>query len=360
MQGIADRSSVTSHRLMSIALMLLAVLLMSGCSTLRNMIGGSAPEPTATDEPRALIATFTPTPILTNTPVPPPTNTLAPVAVAPAEDQAPADDDASADSGADAVEEEAAPTEEPTPTEAPAVEPILSITSPSNVRSGPGTGYSIVGAANPGDQFNIIGKSPDNAWWQICCVGTQEGWVFGQLAQAQNAESVQVAQNIPQPPPATNTPVPPPPTAAPAPTQPPAPAPAADPCVGIGGDGCKWKLREGPSFGASGNELKIQLGFFHGGRGDEAQGSYFIVLTKDGQNVGVPDSVRSRVKDKQSGSLGPYNYEFKTGTGSLPGNTVAGNYEMWVLDGNGERDSRNIQFSVPDGQGLVWMILDQN
>lgn len=356
MQGIADRSSVKPHRWVSIALLLLTVVLISGCSTIRNMIGSSAPEPEATEIPRSLIATFTPTPILTNTPVPPPTNTIAPVAQAPAPEEG-------AEPEPDAADSEApAPTEEPEPTATPAVAPQLSITSPSNIRSGPGTGYSIVGAANPGDQFDIVGKSPDNAWWQICCVGAAQGWVFGELAQAQNAESVQVAQNIPEPPPATNTPVPVPPTAVPAPaaTEPPAPAPASDPCVGIGGDGCKWKKREGPSFGPSSNELRIQIGFFHGGRGDEAQGSYFIVLTKDGQNVGVPDSVRSRVKDKQSGSLGPYNYEFKTGTGSLPGNNVAGNYELWVLDGNGERDSRNIPFTVPDGQGLVWMILDQN
>ena len=43
----------------------------------------------------------------------------------------------------------------------------------------------------------------------------------------------------------------------------------------------------------------------------------------------------------------------------LPGNTVAGNYTLWVLDGNGERDSRNVPFSVPGNSGLIWIKFDQ-
>jgi hypothetical protein len=39
---------------------------------------------------------------------------------------------------------------------------------------------------------------------------------------------------------------------------------------------------------------------------------------------------------------------------------VAGHYTIWVKDGNGERDSQNFTFTVPDGQGEVWLIFDQN
>ena len=42
-----------------------------------------------------------------------------------------------------------------------------------------------------------------------------------------------------------------------------------------------------------------------------------------------------------------------------PGNTVAGNYVIWVLDGNRVRDSQNFSFTVPDGQGEVWIEFDQ-
>ena len=68
--------------------------------------------------------------------------------------------------------------------------------------------------------------------------------------------------------------------------------------------------------------------------------------------------MRSILVDQQ-GTLGKYNYEYKIGLGELPGNQVAGNYLLWVLDGNGERDSQNFTLSVPEGQGEVWIEFDQ-
>ena len=90
-----------------------------------------------------------------------------------------------------------------------------------NVRGGPGTNYNVVGTASPGQEFRITGKNPGlGDWWQID-FGGRTGWVYSQLVTAANAETVQVALNIPAPPPPTATPVPP--TAVPEPTQPPAP-----------------------------------------------------------------------------------------------------------------------------------------
>ena len=151
-----------------------------------------------------------------------------------------------------------------------------------------------------------------------------------------------------------------PPTAAPPP--PTSPPPAPDPCANIGGDGCKWRVTGGPATAANGGqELKIQLLFIHSGvEGGQPQGSYFIVLEKDGRNLGIPDSVRSVARAASQGALGRYNYEYTLGLDKLPGATVAGGYTLWVLDGNGERDSRNITFSVPANQGLLWIQFDQN
>ena len=153
---------------------------------------------------------------------------------------------------------------------------------------------------------------------------------------------------------------------APKPAQPPAPAPApapaaSDPCANIGGDGCKFRVTGGPSFGENGGqELKLQLMFQHGGiDGGQPQGSYFVALEKDGQKLPISDSVRSIALDSSQGTLGKYNYEFSLGADKLPGNNVAGNYTLWVLDGNGERDSRNVSFSVPGNSGLVWIKFDQ-
>ena len=146
---------------------------------------------------------------------------------------------------------------------------------------------------------------------------------------------------------------------APKPVQPPAPAPApapaaSDPCANIGGDGCKFRVTGGPSFGENGGqELKLQFAFIHSGiDGGQTQGSYFVVLEKDGQKLPISDSVRSVTGSPSQGSLGKYNYEYTLGLDKLPGNNVAGNYTVWVLDGNGERDSRNVTFSVPGNSGL--------
>ena len=363
--------SINSQRLRPLFILsaLIMLLVLSGCGRIRDLIvAPSAPQPTATQEVRMVIPTFTPTPEVAA--VPP---TAVPVAAAPVENAQPA-----------AEEPAAAPVEELVVVQE--LEPRLVISEELvNVRSGPDTAYPLIATVGQGEDFEIIGKSPDGGWWQICCVNGQQAWVFGQLTQAQDTEAVAVAQLIPPVPTATPvpptpippTPIPPPPTAtyfAPPPTPiPPTAVPvvpptntpppaAADPCIGIGGDGCKWKVRSGPSTGDNGGgELKMQLAFIHTGvDGGQAQGSYFVGLIKDGQTVGVSDGTRSQALDKRDGPLGKYNYEYSIGSGSLPGGKVGGSYEMWVIDGNGERDSRNIQFSIPDGQGLLWIEWDQN
>lgn len=170
----------------------------------------------------------------------------------------------------------------------------------------------------------------------------------------------------PEPPTPEPTPVPPTvtprPTARPVqPTAPPPPTAAPDPCAGIGGDGCKWRVTGGPRTAENGGqELKLQLLFIHSGvEGGQPQGSYFVVVEKDGVRLPIPDSVRSVALTANQGMLGRYNYEFTLSVDKLPGNAVAGSYTLWVLDGNGERDSRDILFGIPANQGLLWIQFDQ-
>lgn len=122
-----------------------------------------------------------------------------------------------------------APAQTPTAA-APAAPVAAQVTTNDivNIRSGPGTGYSLVGSAQVGEKFPVTGKNQAGDWWQINYNG-QTGWIFGQLVTASGTEGVAVAQNIPAlptPAPATATPVPQPtqPPAAAAPTQPPAAA----------------------------------------------------------------------------------------------------------------------------------------
>ncbi|MXY95827.1 MAG: SH3 domain-containing protein [Caldilineaceae bacterium SB0670_bin_27] len=250
------------------------------------------------------------------------------------------------------------PTATPTPT---SQSPTVTISRTMNVRAGPGTNYPVLGQASPGQQFPISGKNPAGGWWQII-YGGQYAWVYSPLVTATNPELVQVAPVIPTPPP---TPVP---TATPIPPTPvpptPVPQPVTDPCAGIGGDGCKFRLRNTDLRNNGGGELKLFVGFVHEGRGDEVQGiggSYYVELHKDGVHVSaVNNSTRGGNSTHQGPQGNKYNYLKAVPLGQLPGGNVAGNYTIFVRDGNGERDSQNYYFSISGGNGEVWLIFAQN
>jgi heat shock protein HslJ/uncharacterized protein YraI len=89
-----------------------------------------------------------------------------------------------------------------------------------NVRTGPGSAYPILGAADFGVEGAIIGRSADGAWWVTPLQGAPngQGWVSADFVQAFNAENVPVIDAPPLP-----TPVP---TPTPLPTATPAPAPS--------------------------------------------------------------------------------------------------------------------------------------
>jgi SH3-like domain-containing protein len=355
-----------------LVLMLLATLL-SGCGILFG--GSEEAEPTPTSAPRTVVPTFTPTPVLpaTATPEPlvQPTQVVTVAAVAGVTNVVTgtqAVTDSAPMTATEAVTGTTAVTAAAPVAAAPAVTPSLKVeTDIVNVRSGPGTTYGLVGTANLGEVFEIKGRNADGSWYQICCINGQQGWVNAELTDEDNEELAPVVAAPAAPQPVAAAPTQAPAAAAPAPaaeptaTPAPAPAPAADACAGIGGDGCKFKLRGGPSFANNGGgELKLQLAFVHSGvDGGQPQGSYFVWVEKDGQKLPISDGTRSIALESMQGAMGKYNYEVKVPRDQLPGGNVAGNYQIWVLDGNGERDSQTFSFGVPEGQGEVWMLFDQ-
>jgi len=375
-------SYITTRLTLVVVLVLLAGTL-SGCGILFG--GQEEAQATPTTPPRTVVPTFTPTPEQPATATPEPValnqtqvitvEAAAPAAAAPVTGTTATTSTAPV-SGTEALTGTNAATSTTAATTtagvaapvaaAPAVTPSLKVeTDIINVRSGPDTSFGLVGTANIGERFEIKGRNADGSWYLICCVNGQQGWVSGELTDEDNEELAPVveAPAVPTPAPvaqapAEQAPAPAEPTATPAPA---APAPAADACAGIGGDGCKFKLKGGPSFANNGgNELKFQLAFVHSGiEGGQPQGSYFVWVEKDGQKLPVSDGVRSIALQAQQGPQGKYNYEYKIGRDQLPGGTVAGTYQIWVLDGNGERDSQTFSFTVPEGQGEVWMLFDQ-
>lgn len=123
------------------------------------------------------------------------------------------------------------PTATPTPTDTPTPMPTpvpptdtplppLAVvgTQGANIRSGPGTNFSIVGRADPGTQLLVIGRYAD--WWQVLYNGAP-AWIANIVVTASNTESVPVV--VPPP-----SPIPPPPTAIPTATPIPATATPAN------------------------------------------------------------------------------------------------------------------------------------
>ena len=168
-----------------------------------------------TNTPVALTNTAVP---LTDTPMPPtntpvpPTNTAVPptnTAVPPTNTPVP-------------------PTNTPVPpTNTPVSVPHFTVNSDQvNVRTGPGTAFSIIGTVEQGGRFDIGGRNGAGDWLEFCCVNEQRGWIYAPLlVLSHDISTISISANIPAVPTATNTPVPPtpaPPTAQPAqPTQPP-------------------------------------------------------------------------------------------------------------------------------------------
>ena len=131
---------------------------------------------------------------------------------------------------------------------------------------------------------------------------------------------------------------------------------------GCGGDdGCKFKLREGPKFAENGGfEMKLQLLFIHSGvDGGQAQGDYRLAVERDGQLVPLFADTTSIALTKNQGPQGQFNYEAKIGKDQLPGGNLEGEYFLWVLDGNRERDSEVFKMYVPPTQGEIYIVFDQ-
>lgn len=50
-----------------------------------------------------------------------------------------------------------------------------------NLRRGPGTFYDVVGSAARGQVFDIVARTVDYQWWQICCMNNEFVWLNDQV-----------------------------------------------------------------------------------------------------------------------------------------------------------------------------------
>ena len=75
------------------------------------------------------------------------------------------------------------PTDTPVPpTNTPVSVPHFTVNSDQvNVRTGPGTAFSIIGTVEQGGRFDIGGRNDAGDWLEFCCVNGQRGWIYAQL-----------------------------------------------------------------------------------------------------------------------------------------------------------------------------------
>lgn len=282
------------------SLCLITVVLLSGCGS----FGPAAAAPTATPtRAYAPVPTFTPT-LPGETPTIPttaPTNAPA-VAVAPATG-------AVTSTVAVTITSIQTIAQVITPTNTGAGEPRLTITGDSvNVRGGPATTFDLLGAVVKGSDFQLLARNAQGDWWQICCLNGQPGWVFGELATVENAESVAVAADVPTPvlptPTAvaeapTTAPVAEPPTPASAPAAP-APPPANDSSAGDFNPDAQYQIVHFKVLGLNENNGGI--------RDSQAQHHIFLTVLDQGGNGLDGVVVENLVGEKGqivTGSKGP-------------------------------------------------------
>lgn len=110
------------------------------------------------------------------------------------------------------VEPTATPIEvSPTPTSTPQPgSPSATATADVNIRSGPGTAYSVLGVLRAGQSAEITGVSADGGWWQIkfSAATGERGWVSARYVSAENTKDVPLVQAPGLPPTLTPTPTP--------------------------------------------------------------------------------------------------------------------------------------------------------
>ena len=297
------------------------LLLLAGCASgpEATPLPTRTPAPTFTPTLPADAAQPVPLPIADAGQQPAPAEGQQPAAEQPAAEQAPAD----------------TPTAEPPPTAAPA-EAVL--TTQTNIRSGPGTEYSLLGTSNPGDQFRITGKNPAGTWWEIEYNGGA-GWIFGELAAVTGGEGIAVAANIP-PAPVVPT-APPAPPAAPTNTPAPAgPAPTAAPPKST------YKFNVAVTSNCAPQEAG---NWFEGTTyvNGQPQSGYLVVFS---YGPDAPPATPPVQSGPHAGYEG-WNQGFFSHIINAAG-PRAGNWYSWIVDESGNRISEmaNWQFDGPGGQ----------
>jgi hypothetical protein len=98
------------------------------------------------------------------------------------------------------------PTQTHTPTNTPTPPQVIVNVTSANVRSGPGTIYSVVSVARQGDALAVVGRNSDASWFEVVLTAGTIAWIGVSVVDFDfDLGTIPIQTNIPTPPP-TNTP----------------------------------------------------------------------------------------------------------------------------------------------------------
>lgn len=140
-----------------------------------------------------------------------------------------------------------------------------------NARSGPGVEHSIIAEVERGEEFDIVGVSPDGAWWQVCCIDGAQAWVTSEFV-----DTLGLVDSVPVIGGASQAQVPPTPQAAVEPATPPTATPVPAPVS-------NFDLETQEQF----SESSLVRIFLYVYAGNSALDGYSLRVTKDGAELPV-------------------------------------------------------------------------
>lgn len=163
-------------------------------------------------------------------------------------------------------------------------------------RRGPGEVYERVGQAAQGAELLLLGRSPDGAWWQVCCMANQPVWVPAGSIEVRGETAALPVVNPPAPPPPTAPPPPPPPRT-------PTPTP-----------GLPFDIARGPEFPITRDDgiLTIWVKAYAGPLDNQTPlGGYILKVFRDGVDVTDNKTTSDGPFDSTGPRQGDYLYNLK-------------------------------------------------
>jgi hypothetical protein len=210
----------------------------------------------------------------------------------------------------------------------PAPTPWLTIIEDQvNVRAGPDLTFEQVGDVRRGEMYGIQGRTPDSAWWQICCVQGKVAWVVSSFVRPEGSLAF-----VPV--------VPLPPTPVPSPT----PLPTSPPTVTLT-PAAPFDVARGPEFPFKSTNAFITIwAWVYEGRpgAEQSLPGYRLKVLRDGVDASLDVASRGDPPNTTAPGEGSFKYNLKYEL-SAPGEA---DWTIYLVDAAGNRQSPERTFTT--------------